>query len=601
MCGFIVSNLVTKLDSLKGVLNHRGPDGVSTYLDGGISFLHNRLSIIDINDRSSQPMIDKSNGNTIVFNGEIYNYQRLRETYILDCVTNSDTEVILKLYAKLGEKFIHKLKGIFSFVIYDAHRKVMLAYRDRFGVKPMFYNICGGKFSFVSEIKAIKALYGQHSFELNNQTIYEYLEYGLLQHNTETFFEGINSLEPSHYIKLSIKSGKFRKIRYYDIIENTQSDINGKEILEQGYDLLNKSLKLNLVSDVEVAISLSSGVDSTLLTKFAQNHQKKFKAFTFGFEEKIYDEVRQVRKNFSLDNIDFYPVNLDKSDMLDSLRESIYYFESPLGGLGTLSAYNLMKEVKRNDIKVILSGEGSDEIFGGYKYYYPAFFSDLNDSQLERELACYNKSHNSNLKIGGNDFKIWINSHKATKVLAPDGTTSGDSYCGPAFQHCKVNLYKTPQKFRNNLSNVMYQDLFIKKIPKLLHFQDRASMASGVESRVPFLDHSLVEFLYSLPSIYKIKNGESKFLLKEILRTKFNYESQRHIKHYVATPQREWLKSQSIRDRILEELRYGVLNKNKMIDFEKFHKDYVIYSNSNSLGNSFFIWKIINMEYLLMQ
>ena len=244
MCGFVVSNIVSNLESLKMILNHRGPDGVATYSDGNVSFLHNRLSIIDIDERSAQPMIDKSNGNIIVFNGEIYNYQELRKIYKLDCVTNSDTEVILKLYSVLGKEFIHKLKGIFSFVIYDIQSKVLLVYRDRFGVKPMFYAIGDGKFSFASEIKGIESLSGC-SFELNNQTIYEYLEYGLLHHNTQTFFKGIESLEPSHYIEFSLDSGKYKKIRYYDIKDNVITNLDSKEVLEQSYDLLNNSLKLS--------------------------------------------------------------------------------------------------------------------------------------------------------------------------------------------------------------------------------------------------------------------------------------------------------------------------------------------------------------------
>ncbi len=598
MCGFVVSNITSNLESLKMILNHRGPDGVATYSDGNVSFLHNRLSIIDVNERSAQPMIDKSNGNIIVFNGEIYNYQKLRKKYKLDCVTTSDTEVILKLYSVLGKEFVHKLKGIFSFVIYDIQSKVLLVYRDRFGVKPLFYTIGDGKFSFASEIKAIESLSGC-SFELNNQTIYEYLEYGLLHHNTQTFFKGIESLEPSHYIEFFLDSGKYKKIRYYDIKDNVITNLDSKEVLEQSYDLLNNSFKLNLVSDVEVAISLSSGVDSALLTKLAQNHQQSFKAFTFGFNEKEYDEVRSVRENFNLDNIELFPVFLDKDKMLSTLKEAIYYFESPLGGLGTLSSYQMMKEVRKNNIKVVLSGEGSDEIFGGYRYYYPAFLSDLDSIQIKHELDCYNRKHNSNLQIGSHAFNAWMNSYKTTKVLAPDGTTADSSHCGSAFENYRINHQELSQKFLSNLSNSMYQDLFVKKIPKLLHFQDRASMANSVETRVPFLDHSLVEFMYSLPSNYKIKHGESKFLLKEILRKKFNYQEQRSTKLYVATPQREWLKEESIKNEILEQIRYGVLKTNKMINFEKFHNDYTTYSNSNELGNSFFIWKIINLEYLL--
>lgn len=596
MCGFIGFTEKKDIKKYKNILYHRGPDNISFFINDNISLLHNRLSIIDISDKANQPFVSET-GNVIVFNGEIYNYKEIKKKFNLDCKTFSDTEVIIKLYEKIGLDFVNYLNGIFSFVIYDKQKRKVFLFRDRFGIKPLFYKFTKNSLSFASEAKALLS----DNIEYNEQTLYDYLEFGLLTHNENTFFTNIYSLKAAHFMEYDLFSKKFEINRYWDI-ELKEFYLNENEILEKTYELLNDSMKLNLVSDVEVAISLSSGTDSTLLTKLAQNYQQKFKAFTFGFEEKEYDEVRRVKENFDLSNLELYPVYLKKQEMLKELKESIYYFETPLGGLGTLSAYNMMKEVKKHDIKVILAGEGSDEIFGGYQYYYPAFFSDLKDeNQIKQELEFYTKKHNKNIKFNSKEYQEFLKLIRLNKVLAPDGTTSIHSHIGKGLENFKHNIDFKINKFKSNLSNLMYQDMFIKKLPKLLHFQDRASMANSVEARVPFLDYRLVEFLYSLPSEYKIRNGETKYLLKQILKEKLNYKEKRKTKHYVATPQREWIKDKKIKNEILEIVRYSKLNKLEYINFNKFVKDYEKYANSSELGNSFFVWKIINLVYLMEQ
>ncbi len=596
MCGFVGYTRKDNIINYKNILNHRGPDNVEFYTDSHISLLHNRLSIIDINAEANQPMSDKVNGNVIVFNGEIYNYKELKKKYDLNCDTASDTEVILKLYGLLGSSFIDELNGIFSFCIYDRSVKKLLLYRDRFGIKPLFYTFKNNELNFASEIKALLT----DNVNFNHEIIYDYLEFGLMSHNNKTFFKDIYSLDAGHFLEYNLLTKQYYIKRYWDIDNKQIITLSSEDIIEKTYDLLSDSLRLNLVSDVEVAISLSSGVDSTLLTKLAQTHQQKFKAFTFGFDELEYDEISRVKNNFDLSNLDLYPVYLKKDNFLNLLEESLYYFETPLGGLGTLSAYNMMKEVKKQNIKVILAGEGSDEVFGGYQYYYPALFSDLkNEEVLEKELDAYNQRHNTTLKVNSAAFRNFISLTKSRKVLAPDGTTANNSHIGEALLGIKSDIWTNGNKFSTNLNNVMYQDMFSKKLPKLLHFQDRSSMANSVESRVPFLDHRIVDFVYSLPSNYKIKNGETKYLLNEILREKFNYKAKVQTKHYVATPQREWLKDKNIMKNILEIVRHGHLNENKIINFDKFYSDYQSYSKQEKLGNSFFVWKIINLEFLM--
>lgn len=606
MCGIIGINYtgVKKEDysEITKVLNHRGPDYSSYYDSDNILLVHNRLSIIDLSTAANQPMIDEETGNVLVFNGEIYNYKELKSEYDkVKWKTNSDSEVILKLYALIGPGFVEKLTGIFAFVIYDIKKHKLLLYRDRFGVKPLYFYKSKDEFIFSSEIKGIT--FFNRKPKLNYFTIFNYLEQGQLACNEETFFENIFSVKPAHFLEFNIRTKELLETRYWDIPDgNYWFELSEEDAIHKTYSLLEKSIKLNLESDVEVGISLSGGIDSTLLLKLMQKFHCKIKAFTFGFKEEEYDEVKEVRENLTSSEIELFPVYLSKEEMLPCLKEALYYFEMPLGGLGTLSAFNMMKEVRKQGIKVMLSGEGADEVFGGYKYYYPAFFKDIeNDGKLLlKELMLYSEAHHLTLKPFSTEYNALLEEVNNQLILAPDGTGALQTHTSENLKNRfnqTIDLKK--RYFSSKLKEAMYYDLINKKLPKLLQFQDRASMANSVETRVPFLDHNLVSFIYTLPPVFKIKNGQTKYLLRKVLEDKFNVVNLNKTKHYVATPQREWLKDTKIREEILNIVRKGILVKEDIINFEKFEKDYINYSNNPELGNSFFVWKIINLELLL--
>ena len=601
MCGFI--GFIGSNDSkdLTSILNHRGPDSNSSVSNNYCTFIHNRLSIIDLSTDANQPMKDTNNGNIIVFNGEIYNYKELKNKYNnLQYSTNSDTEVLLKLYTYLGIDFINELVGIFSFAIFDNNEKKIILARDRFGVKPLYYFFKDNKFIFSSEIKGILPFVKSYRYE--ESSIFEYLEYGKLAYNEQTFFKDIVSLDAATILEYNIEKKQINRKKYWDIDDKTDySDLSDSKIIDKTYELLSNSIDMNMVSDVEIALSLSSGIDSTLIANMALQKGQRFKAFSFGFKNSSYNEVEEIEKRWKNNSIDLLPVYLSKDSMLKTLKEATYYYETPLGGLGSLSSYNMMKEVKNHNIKVILSGEGADEIFSGYQYYYPAFFKDIESDYnlLEKELLLYSRNHNKNIIINSNDYKSLLKSIDTNNILAPDGTSPINSYTDIKFKKQFVQNSFKKKLMKSTLNELMYLDLTQKKLPKLLHFQDRSAMANSIEARVPFLDHKLASFIYSLDSRYKIKDGQTKYLLKRILKDKYGFVDKKIIKHYVATPQREWLKDKDIMNTILEQLRYSKLNSLGFINFDKFAKDYKVYSSSKELGNSFFIWKLINLEYLL--
>lgn len=610
MCGFIgviSDDLGIKADEIeeaKDILRHRGPDRTRYYKNDNVFLLHNRLAVIDLSEEADQPMIDNATGNVLVFNGEIYNYKILKSEHSdIKWETDSDSEVILKLYSKIGTRFIEELNGIFSFVIYDRKRNKVLLCRDRFGVKPLYYSQTGNTMFAASEIKGI--LYFKDG-EINHGAIYDYLEYGTVASGKRTFFNDIYSLEPAHFAEYDIRQGRMNISRYWDVPDGDESpEASEGDVIDKVYSLMKDGVRLNMVSDVEVAISLSSGTDSALLLNFVRLFQNKMKAYTFGFEEEMYDEVRAIRNNMDLSGIEHHPVYFKKKDLFSSLEEAVYYFEVPLGGLGALCSYNMMKEVHSNKIKVMLSGEGSDEVFGGYQYYYYAFFRDIEGSRdfLNKELSYYSAKHGVSIKPFSEKYNTLLKLIDTKKVLAPDATGADFSYAGCALKKDFAGEFHDLKSryFKSNLREIMYRDLTIKKLPKLLHFQDRASMASAVETRVPYLDHNLVSFIYKLAPGYKIRGGETKYLIRKILKEKFNFGENRKVKHYVSTPQREWLKDKIVRDRILDIIRNGKLVRDKLIDYGKFSKDYISYSESPEPGNSFFVWKMINLEYLMKQ
>ena len=597
MCGFIGSTLRKEnIENYYSILSHRGPDDAKHWKDNFITLVHNRLSVIDLNQRSNQPMVDPSSRNVIVFNGEIYNYKDLKRKYSqLKFTTRSDTEVILKLFDHLGPNFVHELNGIFSFVIYSQKTRKLFFYTDRFGVKPLYFHIEGKNISFSSEIKGILSFTNKK--EPDYVSISDYLKFGLLHHDENTWFERINSVPPATILTYDMERSSLESKVYWDLISQ-EFNLSGVELEKKAQFLLDDALNKNLVADTDIGLSLSSGLDSNLLKGHYETNIKKPSYFTFGFKERTYDEVSKL-KELKQQKDNWYQSFLSEKDYLDELRSSLYFFEGPLGGLGTLSAFSMMKIVKEKGIKVMLSGEGADECFGGYQYYYTSHLRDLFKSgkDFHENLKSYCLTHDLNFN---QTLKVFQKPEKkeSRMVKATDGTTTQNIKLGKEISKLDVRDSKYLDKYHDSiLREAIYKDVRVLKLPKLLHFQDRAGMSSGVEVRVPFLDHRLFELMFSSDGKDKFTNGSSKSLLRKIYENKTKKEWEISTKHYVATPQREWLKTRTSKNRILEEIKYGYLVKNNIIDFSNFYSNYEKYSNQKELGNSFFIWKVINTEY----
>ncbi len=609
MCGFlgiagpVIPPIQQTQEQLKTILHHRGPDYSAVVRGANYLLVHNRLSIIDLSDAANQPFVSPRTGNLLVYNGEIYNFRELKQKYAhLPWTTQSDTEVILQLYEALGPDFVQELNGIFAFAILDKQNQHLLLYRDRVGVKPLYFSIAEEQVFFSSEIKGILPLLPRCS--LNCRTIYDYLEHGLLCHNEDTFIQGVYRLMPGHYRMLNLGSLQSKTVRYWDVDLNRQHELSENEIYEEALYLLKDAMRLNLVSDVEVGICLSSGLDSTLLYHLMDEQEgSSLKAFSYGFREPDYDEVVRIQQNQYLPLKHHETTYVAPEAMLDLFQEAIGIFEGPLGGLGVLTFYHMMKTVRERGIKVVLSGEGSDEIFGGYKYYYPAFFKDIEayPDLLQSEMKFYNKAHGEQLEPHTQEYQAFLKPVFSKGVISNDNMSLQHSYSSPELHQWISDHPNAPHTFptpQSALQGAMYRDLKQKRVPKALFFADCISMSSSVESRVPFLDHRLIEWMYAAPSSLKIRRGRTKYIARKVLASYFDASLYSDVKHYVSSPQREWLKS-ILYNSVLDRLRGGMLSQSGLVDFEKFTTDYSCYHRDSALGNSFFVWKMLNLEFLL--
>jgi len=601
----------TTIGAVLNSIEHRGPDDKGVYKDGPVCLLHRRLSILDVSERARQPMTDVETGVTIIFNGEIYNFRELKMKYNRSAYrTGSDTEVILRLYIERGLDCVEELRGMFAIAIWDPRTSNLHLIRDRFGIKPLYWHVGPQGLSFGSEIKALLA-FGLTA-RLDRATAYDYLAHGLLAHSPRTLFEGVEALPPGSILTFGHDRLPMRRTYWspMDHVAPTKRDRQPADIEEELWSLFREVLDLHMVSDVPVGVTLSSGLDSTfLLHVLAANGQKEMDTFTYGFEEEEYDEVRRIDISALPLSIRQHTLTLKPEDTIGALENAIHIFETPIGGLGTLGLYRVLSLAPQRGVKVVQAGEGSDETFGGYRYYGYSRLRDLYEERnprLQGEADAFGRVQGEALQPGTPAFdKKVLNSDSV--VWAPDGTLlAGEAFLGPGLADCRPEqswarsrdwLPPTPAGV-SHFRSALLRDIYVQKIPKLLWFQDRASMASGVESRVPFLDHKLFEFVGGLDDDWLLHRGVSKFILKRLYDRYCHLDLNDVRKHFVSTPQREWIKG-ALAGQIKDLVNNGELVQAGLIDYAKFEIEYDRYCASNELGNSFFIWKVLNLELLM--
>ncbi len=565
MCGIagIIGdeNYAADLTKMLKSIAHRGPDYSDTYFDRGFAAIgHNRLSIIDLSASANQPFSDASGRFYLTFNGEIYNYKELRSEIgsRYRFTTQSDTEVLLASYIVFGKNCLEKFNGMFAFAIWDATEKKLFAARDRFGVKPFFYFQEAKKFAFASEIKALKVI-RQTGF--SEKSLANYLCFGSYGMPEDTFYEGISQLPGAHYLEFS--AGVLKTKRWYDFpskIGELKVSVSEKEIKRTYLELLLESIRLRFRADVEVGFNISGGVDSSLLLALVNKHQdsKNIKAYTFYTGDRRYDELPWVEKMIKQTGNPLVKVKFSKTEVEKYAGKISGFQDEPFGGIPTLAYAKIFERAKEQGVRVLLDGQGMDEQWAGYDYY---------TTHTESPIQGIGKSASFKPNVLQEDFR-----NLAEK---------------PGY----------PQPFSNRLQNLQYRDLFYTKIPRALRFNDRISMAFSTELREPFLDYRLIELAFSLPEKFKIRNGTSKFLLREITKEFIPGNISTAPKRPLQTPQREWLGGElkDFANDQISGLEKGIFKE--YFDHQQIEKEWRDYKNGK-MENSFFIWQWINMNLL---
>lgn len=561
-----------ELDSMNAAIRHRGPDGNGLFIDGNAGIASNRLAIIDLREIANMPMYDVDNRYVIVFNGEIFNYIEIRDELLKKghkFHTGSDTEVTLNAYKEWGEDCLHRFNGMWNFAIWDKQEKTMFCSRDRYGIKQFYYYRDNDRLIFGSEIKQILKCGVDKS--VNDDIIYDYLVFNFIDHTEQTFFKNIFKLQAGH--KLTIKNGEMKISRWYNLPPD-QKMTDTKNLYGDFYNLLHDSVRLRLRSDVEVGSCLSGGLDSSAIVCIMHDILKlegktdMQKTFTAAFDIPEIDERPFVEEVVKQTNSTQYYLFPDVDTFVKDLDKMTYHQDEPYTGSTVFAQWSVFKKIHETGIKVVLDGQGSDEILLGYFSFFPFHLkrSMMNPIRFISEYV--NGVNTTNL--GWNKFTQNFIYFNTGSVRYRHVLRNGRQFVNESFlsSHSRRDVFNemiaASSLEENRLSN-----LWNISIPSLLRYEDRNSMAFSVEARIPFLDHRLVEYIFSIPYEKLIYKGWTKHVLRESLKGKIPEDIRmRKGKLAFSVPQKQWLKE--IPDYLIEtfsnDFRAGkYIDKDKMI------------------------------------
>jgi asparagine synthase (glutamine-hydrolysing) len=569
------SSLKHRLQQMTNSLAHRGPDGeaywISSFLSAG--FGHRRLSIIDLSDNAAQPMHYQQRY-TIIHNGEIYNYIEIREDlqkkgYTFN--TGSDTEVILAAYAHYNDECVEHFDGMFAFAIWDEEEQELFAARDRFGEKPFYYSLHNGELVFASEMKAL----WEAGIEKkpNLQMLFNFITIGYTDNPgrpEETFFENVFKLPAASTLYYTPSTKELVIEKYWDIDPAVQDiKISDRDAVEKFSALFSASAKRRLRSDVAVGTSLSGGLDSSSVIAttcpLTTQHSPltSFTAVFPGFEKDESAFAMQTAKQF---NLRHHTVAVTVNDFVNDWDKFLHYQEEPFGSASAYAQYKVFELAKHNNVKVLLDGQGADEILAGYSRYYKWYWQELFQKR--------NLTRSGELKAAKDlGIRERFTYKNVIASLFPDiaSVILERQYLLNALRHddlsrdfvrlqSKEAYYSAPTNF--NLNGALYFNTCVHGLEELLRHADRNAMAHGRETRLPFLDHELVSFIFSLPSNFKIRKGWTKWILRQTMSEQLPPEIVwRKNKIGFEPPQKDWMQDKRVQDMIHESRKKLVKEK----------------------------------------
>jgi asparagine synthase (glutamine-hydrolysing) len=541
MCGIVgifnpkgIANC-DKIELMSNAIIHRGPDSFGKWINENRNVIlgHRRLSIIDLSDNGNQPMISYNGRYIIVYNGEIYNYielaTELKKLGVKGELQN-DTRVLLEGYALLGEKILNKLDGMFAFTIYDTSENTMFCARDRFGEKPFFYTIYEGVFYFASEIKSFWAVHIRK--QIREEALFDFAYSNSVvdeEYNDYTFFDKIYKIKPGQYIIISTISDiiDIDKKTYWYLNSQLNVPISYNSALETLRALITDSVKLRLRSDVKFGIALSGGIDSSLIAAIIKKELGNSDIDTYSARFNNFQKDEGEAINLILDKLKFsnkvsYPTD---DGLCEDFEKLCYHQDEPFRSTNMYSQYKVMELARLNNLKVMISGQGADEIFGGYYFYREIYYNQLRKYKISEyknaqkvDDLIFKKNIYEKVKISFRHnfpetylklylFNNYLNTNRYSKNFEKE-----------FFSKHKGRLNKQNQKL--TLKEGLISHINSGLLEELLRYDDRNSMAHSVEARQPFLNHKIVEFALSLPDDFLIKYGFGKYILRD-LNSKF--------------------------------------------------------------------------------
>jgi asparagine synthase (glutamine-hydrolysing) len=527
-----VPRLGAVLETMNALLAHRGPDGVGTWAhpSEASGFAHRRLAIIDL-VTGEQPMTDDA-GNWITYNGEVYNYVELRQLLGEGRFrTSSDTEVLLHGYRQWDEEVLDRLRGMFAFGLWDEETQSLLLARDRFGIKPLYYAVVDGVLYFASEIKALLPFLPDVRTDVDGFKDYLSFQFCLAG---KTLFEGVQELLPGHFLR--VRNGVVDVRRYWDVYFEPDFDHTPHYYEQRIGELVGDSIRLHLRSDVPVGAYLSGGLDSSIVASLAaERHDAPLAGFTGRFGLAGYDEAPYARDLAAERGFELHEVEITEADFVERIQDVVYHLDHPVAGPGSFPQY-VVSELASKHRKVVLGGQGGDEIFGGYVRYLIAYFEQCIKGAIEGTM------HSGNFVVTYESIIPNLATLREYKPLLKEFWREGlfddlDARyyrlinrardVGDEVNWSALGEYSPFETFRSifhgsNVRKEAYFDSmthfdFKTLLPALLHVEDRVSMAHGLESRVPLLDHPVVELAATMPADVKFKDGH----LKHVLKTAF--------------------------------------------------------------------------------
>jgi asparagine synthase (glutamine-hydrolysing) len=571
MCGIagIISKnrqLVSRerIRSATNCLRHRGPEAESVWIseEENIAFGHLRLSIIDLSNEAAQPM-QYLKRYCIIHNGELYNYIEIREELLkkgYQFHSQSDTEVIIAAYDAWGTGCLQKFDGMFAFAIWDEKEKKLFAARDRFGEKPFLFFYDEEQLLFASEMKSLWSM-GVNK-EVNQAMLYNFLTIGYTSNPSdpqETFYQNIHKLPAASFLTYSFAENQLQIEKYWQVYPEVKT-ISQEDAIEQFRHLFSQSIKRRLRSDVGIGTSLSGGLDSSTVVAFCDqqlsNHysHKCFTASFKGFENDELPYAEKIAKQFGLEH---HVIEFNENEVVDLMNKVMHHQEEPIGSASILAQYKVFHSARQNGVTVLLDGQGADEVLAGYHKYYKWYWQELYRNKKLQKSKELNAANEIGVKepFGLKNKITALYPEFAAGILQT--RKSKKAFHHPdldrefAFSNKQNFYYATPTDF--SLNGALYYNTFVNGLEELLRFADRNSMAHAVETRLPFLDHALVEFLFSLPPDLKIHNGWTKWLLRKSVENILPKEIVwRKDKVGFEPPQKKWMEDETVQSNIME-------------------------------------------------